>query len=416
MAREEEDDDDGFFQEVYGQGYTGPLQREQQRGSPAAAAPKRKADDSDQEEPRARDPHEIPTEFTSREGKFWDAKAKALERAWKKKKEEELMCRICGETGHFSQGCPSTLGGGGPRAGEVVERLLLRDQRLKARIIGTKGSTVQGLQRETGCKIRLEDNLPAGDGSFHAHITGPSKNAVRKALTAVQAIVSQVEKQQQQQGPPSTLCMGPRGGAGARAQRPLPPLAQEGPPPWANGEFRPWHERMDGAGLVPGSLHWTQFPGPYQPHCAENGRPYMEAPTFRNSVGPAAEPQYYLPHEESSGGVHSFGGHAAMDHPAASMAGRDVPLPAHYEHYEQEQPLQQLNGEFHEVYNESCVPHTEAYGHAKWQASVDPRQNDLPYSYSYSYPGHYSSGQGEEAAPAVSGGFYSSQREDGHRE
>lgn len=105
MSQEEEDDDDGFFQEIYSQGYTGPLQREKQRAPspPPAAAPKRKAEDSDSEGERARDPHEVPTEFTSREGKFWDAKAKALERAWKRKKEEELLCRICGEAGHFSQ-------------------------------------------------------------------------------------------------------------------------------------------------------------------------------------------------------------------------------------------------------------------------------------------------------------------------
>nr|GMC64452.1 nucleic acid binding protein [Ipomoea batatas] len=43
------------------------------------------------------------TDFTSREAKVWEAKSKATERNWKKRKEEELICKICGESGHFTQ-------------------------------------------------------------------------------------------------------------------------------------------------------------------------------------------------------------------------------------------------------------------------------------------------------------------------
>ncbi|CAN6858572.1 unnamed protein product [Brassica oleracea] len=56
------------------------------------------------------DPNSVPTDFISREAKVWEAKSKATERNWKKRKKEEMICKICGESGHFTQGCPSTLG------------------------------------------------------------------------------------------------------------------------------------------------------------------------------------------------------------------------------------------------------------------------------------------------------------------
>jgi hypothetical protein len=58
--------------------------------------------DSDEEE-ETPDPNAVPTDFTSREAKFWEAKSKATERNWKKRKEEEMICKICGESGHFTQ-------------------------------------------------------------------------------------------------------------------------------------------------------------------------------------------------------------------------------------------------------------------------------------------------------------------------
>jgi formylmethanofuran dehydrogenase subunit E len=63
---------------------------------------KRSHVDSDEEE-ETPDPNAVPTDFTSREAKFWEAKSKATERNWKKRKEEEMICKICGESGHFTQ-------------------------------------------------------------------------------------------------------------------------------------------------------------------------------------------------------------------------------------------------------------------------------------------------------------------------
>jgi hypothetical protein len=65
------------------------------------------SDSEDEDEPR--DPNAVPTDFISREAKVWEAKAKAVERNWKRRKAEELTWHLCGEVGHFSQVCLSSL-------------------------------------------------------------------------------------------------------------------------------------------------------------------------------------------------------------------------------------------------------------------------------------------------------------------
>lgn len=64
---------------------------------------KRPLDDHTGDEEAAPDPNAVPTDFTSREARVWEAKAKATERNWEKRKEEEMMCKLCGESGHFNQ-------------------------------------------------------------------------------------------------------------------------------------------------------------------------------------------------------------------------------------------------------------------------------------------------------------------------
>lgn len=99
MASRENLDVDDDFSELY-KAYTGPTgskaPNEQENTS------KRSHPGSDEEE-EARDPNAVPTDFTSREAKVWEAKSKATERNWKKRKEEEMICKICGESGHFTQ-------------------------------------------------------------------------------------------------------------------------------------------------------------------------------------------------------------------------------------------------------------------------------------------------------------------------
>jgi hypothetical protein len=101
--------DEEWFKEVYGQGYTGPIKSTNDMPRDNSSVKKRSMTDASVGEPdedeSPPDPNAVPTDFTSREAKVWESKAKAIERNWKKKKEEELICRICGEYGHFSQVC-----------------------------------------------------------------------------------------------------------------------------------------------------------------------------------------------------------------------------------------------------------------------------------------------------------------------
>lgn len=101
MATRSDQDIDDDFSEIYKE-YTGPLGSNATNTQDRAKANKRSHAGSDEEE-EPRDPNAVPTDFTSREAKVWEAKSKATERNWKKRKEEEMICKICGESGHFTQ-------------------------------------------------------------------------------------------------------------------------------------------------------------------------------------------------------------------------------------------------------------------------------------------------------------------------
>ena len=100
MANREDLDIDDDFSDLYKE-YTG-LPRTVTTVLPDTTNMNGTHDGSDDRE-EARDPNAAPTDFTSREAKVWEAKSKATERIWKKRKEEELICKICGESGHFTQ-------------------------------------------------------------------------------------------------------------------------------------------------------------------------------------------------------------------------------------------------------------------------------------------------------------------------
>lgn len=101
MGSRSDSDGDDDFRELYKE-YTGP---------PGSTAVNTQDNDNTKKRPHAgydeeeepRDPNAVPTDFTSREAKVWEAKSKATERNWKKKKEEEMICKICGDPGHFTQ-------------------------------------------------------------------------------------------------------------------------------------------------------------------------------------------------------------------------------------------------------------------------------------------------------------------------
>lgn len=80
-----------------------------------------------------------------------------------------------------------------------MERISLRDKRLKPRLIGTGGTVIQNIEKETGCRLKLEDNLTVGNGAFFVKISGPDKMAVGKAADTVNKLVDQVEDEWKQQ-------------------------------------------------------------------------------------------------------------------------------------------------------------------------------------------------------------------------
>lgn len=101
MANRPDPDTVDDFSEIYKE-YTGPLGSAVSKAQDRVKENKRSYAASNEEEEQ-RDPNAVPTDFTSREAKVWEAKSKATERNWKKRKEEEMICKICGESGHFTQ-------------------------------------------------------------------------------------------------------------------------------------------------------------------------------------------------------------------------------------------------------------------------------------------------------------------------
>ena len=94
-----DDDDPEFFKNVYAQSYSRPV---------TASAPQRPLDRKRESpegstSPEKVDPNELPRDFSARGAKLWEEKAKASERNWKKRREDELTCKLCGEKGHFAQ-------------------------------------------------------------------------------------------------------------------------------------------------------------------------------------------------------------------------------------------------------------------------------------------------------------------------
>ncbi|KAG6485079.1 hypothetical protein ZIOFF_053608 [Zingiber officinale] len=148
--------DDELFNEIYGKAYTGPVQSKVDTTTQKGDTNKRALSGShSDEEDEPRDPNAVPTDFTSREAKVWEAKAKATERNWKKRKEEEMICKICGESGHFTQGCPSTLGAS-RKSAEFFERVPARDKNV--RILFSE-KVINQIEMDVGCKIKMDEKF-----------------------------------------------------------------------------------------------------------------------------------------------------------------------------------------------------------------------------------------------------------------
>ncbi|XP_026446284.1 uncharacterized protein LOC113346943 isoform X2 [Papaver somniferum] len=156
MEREPSPDTDDDFDDIYKE-YTGPPGSNTAAAATAQEKPKvpKRSHTSSDEEDETRDPNAVPTDFTSREAKVWEAKSKATERNWKKRKEEEMICKICGESGHFTQGCPSTLGAN-RKTQDFFERVAARDSQVRA--LFTE-KVIQRIEKDVGCKIKMDEKF-----------------------------------------------------------------------------------------------------------------------------------------------------------------------------------------------------------------------------------------------------------------
>ncbi|XP_073263763.1 uncharacterized protein [Populus alba] len=175
MATRPNPDIDDDFSEIYKE-YTGPPSSIVSNAHDREKVNKRSHVDSDEEE-EIPDPNAVPTDFTSREAKFWEAKSKATERNWKKRKEEEMICKICGESGHFTQGCPSTLGAN-RKSQDFFERVAARDKHIKA-LFNEK--VIQRIEKDNGCKIKMEEKFII--------VSGKDRLILAKGVDAVHKVI-----------------------------------------------------------------------------------------------------------------------------------------------------------------------------------------------------------------------------------
>ncbi|KAJ6686733.1 hypothetical protein OIU79_016483 [Salix purpurea] len=177
MATRPDPDVDDDFSEIYKE-YTGPPSSTVNNAHDREKVNKRSLVDSDEEE-ETPDPNAVPTDFTSREAKFWEAKSKATERNWKKRKEEEMICKICGESGHFTQGCPSTLGAN-RKSQDFFERVAARDKHIKA--LFTE-KVIQRIEKDNGCKIKMEEKFII--------VSGKDRLILAKGVDAVHKVIKE---------------------------------------------------------------------------------------------------------------------------------------------------------------------------------------------------------------------------------
>ncbi|XP_027937247.1 uncharacterized protein LOC114191959 isoform X2 [Vigna unguiculata] len=180
MANRPDPDIDDDFRELYKE-YTGPP------GSAATntqerAKPNKRSNAGSDEEDEGRDPNAVPTDFTSREAKVWEAKSKATERNWKKRKEEEMICKLCGESGHFTQGCPSTLGAN-RKSQDFFERIPARDKNVRA--LFTE-KVLSKIERDIGCKIKMDEKFII--------VSGKDRLVMAKGVDAVHKIREEGEQ------------------------------------------------------------------------------------------------------------------------------------------------------------------------------------------------------------------------------
>ncbi|KAG4916699.1 hypothetical protein JHK87_054256 [Glycine soja] len=215
MANRPDPDIDDDFRELYKE-YTGPLGTATTNMQERAKSNKRSNAGSDEEE-EARDPNAVPTDFTSREAKVWEAKSKATERNWKKRKEEEMICKLCGESGHFTQGCPSTLGAN-RKSQDFFERIPARDKNVRA--LFTE-KVLSKIEKDVGCKIKMDEKFII--------VSGKDRLILAKGVDAVHKIREEGDQRGSSSSQMTQSRSPERSPVSARFQRSEPQRSHSGP-------------------------------------------------------------------------------------------------------------------------------------------------------------------------------------------
>ncbi|PQQ21937.1 uncharacterized protein Pyn_38355 [Prunus yedoensis var. nudiflora] len=216
METRPDPDVDDDFSELYKE-YTGPPGSNATNTQERAKPNKRSLTGSDEEE-ETRDPNAVPTDFTSREAKVWEAKSKATERNWKKRKEEEMICKICGEPGHFTQGCPSTLGAN-RKSQDFLERVPAREKHVKS--LFTE-KVIDRIEKDIGCNIKMEEKFII--------VSGKDRLILRKGVDAVHKVIREEGEQRDGSGSHMTRSRSSeRSPVGSRLQRSESQRSHSGP-------------------------------------------------------------------------------------------------------------------------------------------------------------------------------------------
>ncbi|XP_061366194.1 uncharacterized protein LOC133309438 [Gastrolobium bilobum] len=213
MANDPDIDDE--LRELYKE-YTGPPGSATTNTQERVKSNKRSNAGSDEEE-EPRDPNAVPTDFTSREAKVWEAKSKATERNWKKRKEEEMICKLCGESGHFTQGCPSTLGAN-RKSQDFFERIPARDKHLRA--LFTE-KVINKIERDIGCKIKMDEKFII--------VSGKDRLILAKGVDAVHKIREEGDQRGSSSSHMTRSRSPERSPVNARFQRSEPQRSHSGP-------------------------------------------------------------------------------------------------------------------------------------------------------------------------------------------
>ncbi|CAG7866227.1 unnamed protein product [Brassica rapa] len=232
-TRSEDPEIDDDFSEIYKE-YTGPVTTTTTIVQEKPKLPEDKCGE-EEEQQELPDPNSVPTDFTSREAKVWEAKSKATERNWKKRKEEEMICKICGESGHFTQGCPSTLGAN-RKSQEFLERVPARDKNVRA--LFTE-KVVEKIESETGCKIKIDDKFII--------VSGKDRLILRKGVDAVHKV--------REEGEAKTSS------ASHRSRSRSPRRTSVGPPPPPRAARNPEPQRQQHMPLSHGSSSFSERSG-----------------------------------------------------------------------------------------------------------------------------------------------------------